>query len=188
MSRFSRKTLSAFPRHFKERRQSFHWVTTGGPRAKEIAGGPTRLPLPHLNHFGELPEGVHRATITEVVERFGSGSGQRQAVTGRLQRIYRVAHATRRLERMILFGSYVTAKPAPNDIDVVLVMEDDFDFGAYDAETSELFNHLTASKTFGASVFWILRSLLILGTIEEFAAYWQTKRDGTRRGIVEVRE
>jgi hypothetical protein len=88
---------------------------------------------------------------------------------------------------MVLFGS-VTAKVAPNDIDVVLVMEDDFDFGANDAETTALFDHLRASKTFGASVFWIRRSLLILGTLEEFVAYWQTKRDGTRRGIVEVRE
>jgi hypothetical protein len=75
------------------------------------------MPLPQFNRAGELPEGVHQATIDEVIAQFGSGTSQRQAVTARLQRIYHLAHATRQLERLILFGSYITTKPAPNDVD-----------------------------------------------------------------------
>ena len=44
-----------------------------------------------------------------------------------LQQIYHLARATRKLERLILFGSYITAKLDPNDVDIILVMRDDFD-------------------------------------------------------------
>ena len=85
------------------------------------------MPLPQLNRAGELPEGVHHATLDEVIAQCGSGTAQRQAVTARLQRLYHLASATHKLDRLILFGSYITATPAPNDIDMVLVMRDDFD-------------------------------------------------------------
>lgn len=65
--------------------------------------------------------------MDEVIAQFGSGTAQRQAVTARLQRIYHLARATGKLERLILFGSYITAKPDPNDVDIVLMMRDDFD-------------------------------------------------------------
>jgi predicted nucleotidyltransferase len=143
------------------------------------------MPLPGLNHDGELPAGIHVATIDEVTLRFGSGSLQRQAATARLRRIYRVAQATGHLDRLILFGSYVTAKTNPNDVDVLLVMRDDFEVRA--CETRKLFDHVQATETFGASVFWIRPSLVLLETLEDFIAYWQTTRERTRRGIVEVK-
>ena len=78
------------------------------------------MPLPGLNEQGELPPGVHQATLDEVITRFGQGVGQRLKVTDRLKRIYQLARATGELERLIIFGSYITAKPEPNDVDVVL--------------------------------------------------------------------
>jgi hypothetical protein len=145
------------------------------------------MPLPQLNRAGELPEGVHQATMDEVIAQFGSGTSQRHAVTARLQHIYHLARATGKLERLILFGSYITAKPDPNDVDIVLVMRDDFDVQTCDEESQTLFDHPRATETFGASVFWIRPALLILETLEEFIAHWQITRDQTRRGIVEVR-
>lgn len=112
---------------------------------------------------------------------------KRQAVTDRLLRICELARATGKLERFIIFGSYITAKPEPNDVDVVLVMRD-FDCNSCDNEMRTLFQHDQAAAEFGASIFWIRPSLLILDTLEEFIAHWQIKRDGTRRGIVEVIE
>ena len=145
------------------------------------------MPLPHLNSTGELPEGVHQATMDEILAQFGDGTPQRQAATARLRRIYQLAHATGKLERLILFGSYITAKPDPNDIDIVLVMRNDFDVHACEEETRILFDHPRAVEAFGASVFWVRPLLLLLETLEEFIAHWQIKRDQTRRGIVEVR-
>jgi len=145
------------------------------------------MPLPSLNTKGELPEGVHQATMDEVLTQFGGSTPQRQAVTARLQRIFQLARATGKLARLVIFGSYVTSKPDPNDVDVVLVMDDSFDLPACDAETRSLFDHIEAEEEFGASIFWIRPSLLILEVLETFIAHWQITRGGARRGIVEVR-
>ena len=146
------------------------------------------MPLPNLNHAGELPEGIHPATIDEIVAQFGSGTEQRIIVTERLQRIYQLAKDTGHLQQLIVFGSYITAKPKPNDIDVVIIFDDDFDMAACSEDVKKLLNHQQAATEFGASVFWIRPSLLFLETVDEFIAGWQVKRDGTHRGIIEVRE
>ena len=144
------------------------------------------MPLPNFDSKGELPEGVHQATMNEVIARFGTGTLQRQAVTATLVRIYNLSKATGKLGRFIIFGSYITVKPEPNDVDIVLVMRDDFKVLACDEETRKLFDHQQAAAEFGASIFWIRPSLLFLDTLDEFIEHWQIKRDRTRRGIVEV--
>lgn len=145
------------------------------------------MPLPGFDHKGELPEGVHLATMDEVVVHFGSGTPQRQAVTARLLRVYHLATATGKLERLIIFGSYITTEPEPNDVDIVLIMRDDFRIGACEEEAQKLFDHLQATEEFGASIFWVRPSMLFLETLDDFINHWQIKRDQTHRGIVEVR-
>ena len=145
------------------------------------------MPLPGFDHKGELPAGVHRATMDEVVAHFGSGTPQRQAVTARLLRVYHLAKATGKLECLIIFGSYITTEPEPNDVDIVLIMRDDFRIGACAEEAQKLFDHLQATEEFGASIFWVRPSMLFLETLDDFINHWQIKRDQTRRGIVEVR-
>ena len=39
------------------------------------------MTLPDLNDAGDLPEGIYKATIDEVVSQFGSGTAQREIVT-----------------------------------------------------------------------------------------------------------
>ena len=84
------------------------------------------MPLPAFDSRGDLPVGVHQATLAEVIERFGHGTPQREIVTARLIRIYELARRTGKLLRFVIFGSYVTTKPEPNDVDIILVMADDF--------------------------------------------------------------
>ena len=84
------------------------------------------MPLPEFDHYGDLPVGVHQASLDEVIARFGYGTPQRQLVTTRLVRIYDLARGNGKLERFVIFGSYVTAKPNPNDVDIILIMRDDF--------------------------------------------------------------
>ena len=146
------------------------------------------MPLPDFTPSGDLPKSVHQATIDEVITRFGGGTSRRQTVTARLQRIYQLAKHTGKLQRLIIFGSYITAKPEPNDIDVVLIFDDDFDITACDEETKMLLDHQQATEAFGGSIFWIRPSLLFLQTLDEFIEGWQVKRDETRRSIVEVRK
>lgn len=144
------------------------------------------MALPEFNEFGDLPVGVHRATLEEVIERFGSGTPQRDLVTTRLLRIHRLALTTGKLLRFVIFGSYITAKPSPNDVDIILVMADDFDMSECDEHTLPLFQHMRAHEVFGASVFSVRPSTVLLESVDEFISYWQVKRDKGQRGIIEV--
>ncbi|MGD9645675.1 MAG: hypothetical protein AB7U73_08180 [Pirellulales bacterium] len=141
--------------------------------------------LPALNAEKQLPIGVHPATLSEVLKVFGEGSTQRRAVGLRLKRIYELARATGQLARFIVFGSFVTGKEDPNDVDVLIVMCDSFDLTAVRGEAAIVFQHLEAERHFGASIFW-LRRMAALGGEEAMVQYWQVRRDGGRRGIVEI--
>src|SRR5438093_8890088 len=141
---------------------------------------------PPLNDAGDLPPGLHRATLAEVIERFGTIPPRRAALARRLERIYSLARATRQLARFIIFGSFVTAKAEPNDVVIFLLMDDAFDVSKITGQTAILFDHLAAQNYAGASVFW-LRRLAALGGERAVIEDWQLKRDGARRGIVEVK-
>jgi len=73
----------------------------------------------------------------------------------RLERIYRLAWATGHLARFVVFGSFVTAKLEPNDVDVFLLMEDTFDGTQLSGESRLLFDHAATQAHFGGSVFWL---------------------------------
>jgi predicted nucleotidyltransferase len=144
------------------------------------------MQLPAFNDAGDLPEGLHTATLDEVLHRFGVSTLRRHRVCQRLVEIHRVAKATAHLDRFIVFGSFVTSKADPNDVDILLVMRDDFELSVCTGETRKLFNHAEAEAEFGASIFWIRPAMLVLDTLEDFILHWQIKRDLRRRGIVEV--
>jgi len=141
--------------------------------------------LPPLTDAGELPPGVHSARLPEVLDRFGVGSAQRQGVALRLARIYQIAQASGHLARFVVFGSFVTAKREPADVDVFLLMEDTFDASLLTGEARLLFDHPAAQAWFGASVFWLRRLAAWEGEVTTIA-HWQVKRGGSLRGIIEI--
>ena len=119
------------------------------------------------------------------MKRFGTGSHRRKLIATRLDRIYDIASNTLHLARFVVFGSFVTKKHEPNDVDVFMIMDDTFDLASLIGEARILFQHGTAQDHFGASVFWV-RRLAALGGEEAAIKDWQIKRDGTERGIVEI--
>lgn len=141
--------------------------------------------LPESNEFGDLPPGLHQSSLSDVLARFGRLTLQRMAVGQRLARIHKLAIATGHVGRFAVFGSFVTEKSEPNDVDIFIVMDDDFDFSSTTGETRLLFEHGTAQTHFGASLFW-LRQLAAYNGAEAAITDWQIKRDGTLRGIVEI--
>lgn len=147
----------------------------------------TDTSLPPFSAAGDLPAGIYRVTLQQLLRRFGEGSRQRVAAGRRLERIHRIAVATDQVARFVVFGSFVTAKKDPVDVDVFLLMENTFKTGELTGESRVLFDHASAQAHFGASVFW-LRRLAALGGEEQTIAGWRVKRDGTLRGIVEIVE
>ena len=139
---------------------------------------------PEFNEHGDLPPGVHEATLEEILNHFGATS-RRKIIARRLERIFQLARSTTHLSRFIIFGSFITARPEPNDVDIFMLMEDSFDVRQVSAEARLVFDHAAAQNRLGASVFWIRRAAA-LGGEEATIAHWQIKRDGSKRGIVEA--
>jgi hypothetical protein len=154
-------------------------VGIGAPRIEDF------MALPGLTETGDLPAGIYDATLKEIIHRFGAGSNRRKGLALRLRRVYEIAQSTGHLSRLVLFGSFVTSKPEPNDIDLFMIMDDEFDFGSLGGDAKLLFEHSSAQDHFGCSVFWV-RRLAALGGERAAIEDWQIKRDGTRRGIVEI--
>ena len=124
-------------------------------------------------------------TLAEALSRFGGGSAQRRTVAARLARVHRLAASTGFLARFVVFGSFVTAKPDPRDVDVVLIVEDAFDVSATSGEVAAVFDHAEADARLGASVFWATRSGAFGGE-QGMIEYWQVRRGGGLRGILEL--
>jgi len=147
------------------------------------------MSIPAVLPTGYLPPGVHRATLAEVGARFGVATPRRQALAGCLQTLISVARATGRLRRAFVWGSFVTDKPFPGDLDIFLLMQAGFDqeLSALPPEQQDLFDHGRARLLFEADVFWATEAIG-----EEVLASWltvyQLSRELVERGIVEVHD
>lgn len=82
------------------------------------------MPIPLLDRHGFLPAGVHDCTLDELKGRFGSFqiSDQRPKLFQKFLALVAEAQAARFARCLLIDGSFVTAKPDPNDIDLVLVL------------------------------------------------------------------
>jgi hypothetical protein len=141
--------------------------------------------LPTFNSDGNLPEGIHFATEEEVFERFVIPSARRQWLGEQLRSLLALAKSTGQLARVFLWGSFVTSKEVPNDLDVLLVMTGEFAVEAVPAQAQVVFDHVQARLRFQADVFWTKASL-DPQVLHLWLDTYQTGKDFTRRRIVEV--
>lgn len=76
--------------------------------------------IPPFDDFGNLPHGIYRCSVEEIVERFGTGSPEREVQTEELLELIAWAKKAA-VKRLIVNGSYATNKVAPNDVDVIIL-------------------------------------------------------------------
>jgi hypothetical protein len=80
------------------------------------------MPLPEIDTNGNLPPGIHAATLKETQARFGVGSEPRQLQSHLLELVVEAALCYPTIKRVLVWGSFVTAKSQPNDLDYSLVV------------------------------------------------------------------
>ena len=81
--------------------------------------------IPPFRDDGYLPEGIHRCTWAEATRRFGMQSRRRQRLIVRLRRWINLGRAVG-AARLLVDGSFVTAKLEPDDIDAVMLVPSSF--------------------------------------------------------------
>ncbi|MFT4548474.1 MAG: hypothetical protein ACI8XO_002188 [Verrucomicrobiales bacterium] len=104
------------------------------------------MEFPDFNEHGDLPSKLYKASLGEVIHHFGSSTSRREIIATRLVRIYGITKGTGHLKRFIIFGSFVNEKPYPNDIDIFMIMDDDFDVTQVDPSGSVLFDRPIAPR------------------------------------------
>jgi hypothetical protein len=141
--------------------------------------------IPPLRTDGYLPEGVHLASEAEITFRFGSASPRRRRLVLRLRRWTDLARRVG-ARRLLIDGSFVTAKPEPNDIDAVILLPHDFQRqveagveAALELETMVLTRH--PEEIFAAEDDEDWRDW-----VEFFSR--TREADGRRKGLVEIEQ
>ena len=88
--------------------------------------------LPPFNCHGFLPEGVHPTTMEELKERFAT-TPTRVALFEKLSRFLEWAISTGQFSQAFVNGGFITSKPAPEDVDVILQTRADYGPAAFAA-------------------------------------------------------
>ena len=139
--------------------------------------------IPQFRADGYLPEGLYRASEAEVLFRFGTSGRRRRQLALRFRHWIELGGAVGAV-RLLVDGSFVTAKDAPNDVDAVLQIPPDFqkqiEEGSPAAlELEEMFLTRRPEELFAAEdeTDW-----------NEWVEFFSRTRepDGRRKGLVEV--
>lgn len=115
--------------------------------------------LPEFTDQGELPVGVHFAVWQEFQSRFGNSSPRRLWLAERLQTILQLADSSGELHRIFVWGSFVTAKASPGDLDILLIMDERFETERLAESAQSVFDSVRAKLLFHSDVFWARASI-----------------------------
>jgi len=122
--------------------------------------------------------------VTEFFARFGSGTPQRECVAARLRQAFTLVRPLEIIAGVIVWGSFVTAKPDPADVNILWVTRPIFDRSRLAVQIDVRFDPVLARRLYGIDVL----------SMPEGSAYLSTLLDGlsvtrafTKRGLVEVR-
>jgi hypothetical protein len=139
--------------------------------------------IPAFRADGYLPEGLYLASEAEVLFRFGASNRRRRRLALRLRRWIELCRSVGAV-RLLVDGSFVTAKTNPDDVDAVVLVPMNFERQILDGnesalELEEMLLTRRPEEIFGAEdeTDW-----------SEWVEFFARTReaDGRRKGLVEV--
>jgi hypothetical protein len=80
------------------------------------------MTLPDFDDYGVLPPGIVPATLQDTIERYGQSSDVRKRQADLLRHVVTLAVNYPTITRILVWGSFVTAKAEPNDLDYSIVV------------------------------------------------------------------
>jgi hypothetical protein len=139
--------------------------------------------IPSFTSSGLLPQGIHEATWSEVLERLGENSRRNQLLGGLLAGLRALRNAG--CEVAYIDGSFVTAKLEPGDVDVCYE-SDTMNFSLLDPVLKDFSNRRAAQKQkYGGEFFEAEAEAVPDGTL--YLDFFQLTKDGKRKGIIRLK-
>jgi hypothetical protein len=139
--------------------------------------------IPPFRTDGYLPEGLYLASEAEVTFRFGASTPRRRRLALRLRRWVELARQVGG-RRLLVDGSFVTARAEPHDVDAVVLLPAEFErqIMAGVEPALELEGMLLARRP--EEIF----AAEDQGDWDEWVEFFSRTRevDGRRKGLVEI--
>ena len=141
--------------------------------------------IPEFTEQGFLPPGIHQATRDEFRERFAifQRSDRRLRLFEQLNQLLDQAAQAGIVKRMLIAGSFVTAKAEPNDFDCIVVLDPSIVGRSLRPFEYNLVSRKMARRLFGGDV---MPALDDSPALQQYLQFFQTARDGQVIGIVEI--
>jgi hypothetical protein len=125
------------------------------------------------------------ASIDQIRARFGCGTPRRVFLFQQLQAVIHRLRITGNVKQIYLFGSFVTGKDYPNDIDLLVIMNAAFSTASLSGKDLDVFQHDVCRILFNADVFWVTDSVGA-DRIEYLLDVFSRNREGQVQPIIEV--
>ena len=142
--------------------------------------------LPELNLDGYLEPGIYLAQLSEVLERFGTGTPIRERQGNLLHLIVESARKYPTIKRVLLWGSFVSSKPEPGDLDYSIVVVLRHHLATIEPEDRRFFVPFDARIHYGVDAGYLMLHEYPPETYAEFIIFLCHDRRKRPRGIVEV--
>lgn len=142
--------------------------------------------LPELNADGYLESGIYLSSLDEVLERFGTGTPARERQGNLLLLIVESARKYSTIKRVLLWGSFVSAKPEPGDLDYSIVVDPRHRSVAIESDDRRFFAPFDANIRYGVDRGYLELYEHPPELYAEVILFFCHSRRRRPRGIVEV--
>ena len=126
------------------------------------------------------------ASLDDLRIRFGTSTPRRQFLCRQLEIVIDQLRVTRSLKQVYLFGSFVSGKASPNDIDLLVVMNAGFSTTQLSGKALELFQHDLCRIRYHADLFWVTEAVS-RASIEELLEVFSRDREGRAQSVIKVK-
>jgi len=126
------------------------------------------------------------ASLDGIRIRFGTSTPRRQFLFRQLEIIIDQLLVTRNVRQIYLFGSFVSGKASPNDVDLLVVMNAGFSTTQIGGKVLELFQHDVCRIRYHADLFWVTEAVGN-ARIEDLLEVFSRDREGRTQSVIEVK-
>ncbi len=144
------------------------------------------MPLPELSAEGYLDPGIYLASLGEVLQRFGTGSPAREQQGNLLRLIVERARNYPTIKRVLIWGSFVSDKLEPGDLDYSIVVDPRHQIASIDQTDSRFFSPVDAKIHYGVDKGYLVLYEYPPEYYAEAILFFCRDREGRLHGILEV--
>lgn len=139
--------------------------------------------IPQFDGQGFLPQGLHDTSIQEIRSVLGFTQHRNRLIDG-LDRFVHIWNASGFVDYAVIDGSFVTSKPEPGDIDMLIIPID----GAIESNSfGDLLLHYSYNYAFTKTEFGC-EAFMVFGSeeIEDGLDFFSRDRQGNARGLLRL--